>query len=63
MIVSREFRGRGIGRQLMAEIERIGRERNCSYIMFVSGVKRKEAHRFLKRWGMVLMKYRGLRSI
>jgi len=53
---------RGIGRQLMTEIERIDRERNCSYIMFVSSAKRKEAYRFYEALGYGRDEVKGIKK-
>lgn len=51
VIVSDKFRGQGIGRELMAKIESIAEERDCCYIIFVSGSKRTEAHKFYESIG------------
>lgn len=51
VIVSRGARRQGIGKLLMIEMERIARERNCYYIIFVSGAQRKEAHEFYRELG------------
>ena len=51
VIVSKEFRNRGVGRALMERIEEFCVIRNCYYSMFVSGIKRTGAHRFYESIG------------
>lgn len=62
VIVSKNFRGHGIGKKLMLELERIGKERNCYYTMFVSGAQRKEAHKFYKTIGYKLDEVQGFKK-
>jgi len=51
MVVSPEARGSGCGRALMAEAERIARERHCTKLMLLSNAARPEAHAFYARMG------------
>lgn len=51
VIVSDRIRRQGIGKKLMAEIERIAIEKDCAYMILVSGEKRKEAHVFYEKLG------------
>ena len=53
VIVAAPFRGRGVGRRLMAALEAWGAGRECSYAMLVSGAGRTEAHAFYARLGYV----------
>lgn len=46
VIVRSDCRGLGIGKTLVNYIENYARERNCYYIIFVSSINRKEAHKF-----------------
>lgn len=46
----------------MAEIERIAKERNCGYMILVSGDQRKEAHRFYEKLGFGDEKVQGYRK-
>jgi ribosomal protein S18 acetylase RimI-like enzyme len=62
VIVSSRFRGQGIGKKLMLEMEKIGRERNCYYIMFVSGAQRREAHQFYQSLGYQLDVVQGFKK-
>jgi Predicted acetyltransferase len=62
VIVSSEFRGQGIGKKLMLEIEKIGRNKNCYYIMFVSGMQRKAAHQFYQTLGYKLDEVQGFKK-
>ena len=51
VIVTAAYRGKGIGKLLINEIERIGKTRNCYYTMFVSGIHRIDAHKFYQSTG------------
>ena len=51
LIVDRNFRRQGIGRELMTEITKIAKENNCKRIELDSGFHRKEAHRFYEKAG------------
>jgi GNAT superfamily N-acetyltransferase len=62
VIVSKNMRGCGIGKQLMQAIERLGKERNCYYTMFVSGTHRKDAHRFYESLGYRLDEVQGFKK-
>jgi ribosomal protein S18 acetylase RimI-like enzyme len=62
VIVSNNLRGKGIGKKLMTEIEKIGKERNCYYIMFVSGSQRKDAHKFYESLGYKLDEVQGFKK-
>jgi ribosomal protein S18 acetylase RimI-like enzyme len=62
VIVSNQFRGQGIGKRLMLEMEKIGMERNCHYIMFVSGAQRRDAHQFYESLGYKLDVVQGFKK-
>lgn len=62
VIVKSSCRGQGVGRQLMQAIEAIGKERNCYYAMFVSGIHRKEAHKFYESIGYRLDEVQGFKK-
>lgn len=51
VIVKSSRRGKGIGKILMHKLEDIGRERDCYYTMFVSLMRRREAHKFYESVG------------
>lgn len=51
LVVSAEARGTGGGRALLAEAERIARERHCTKLMLLSNVARREAHVFFAHMG------------
>lgn len=44
LVVAASYRRRGLGRRLVEEVLRRGRERNCRYAMLVSGRAREAAH-------------------
>lgn len=46
-----EYQGKGVGRAMVSEIERWGREMDCHYEMLVSGNQRKGAHKFYQTLG------------
>ena len=62
VVVKSAWRGRQIGARLMEEIEKIGRQRECYYTMFVSGGHRKEAHQFYKSVGYDLDLVQGFKK-
>lgn len=51
VVVSSRHRKLGIGRRLMLALEEQARERNCYYIILVSGKQRLEAHRLYESLG------------
>ncbi|TQR45969.1 GNAT family N-acetyltransferase [Paenibacillus popilliae] len=62
VIVSPLVRRQGVGKKLMQEIENMARQRDCYYIIFVSGEQRKEAHQFYERLGFKDEKVEGYRK-
>ncbi|SYX82992.1 GNAT family N-acetyltransferase [Paenibacillus alvei] len=62
VIVSPVVRRQGVGKKLMQEIENMARQRDCYYIIFVSGEQRKEAHQFYERLGFKDEKVEGYRK-
>ncbi|HNX57644.1 MAG TPA: GNAT family N-acetyltransferase [Spirochaetota bacterium] len=62
VIVAEECRGKGIGKTLIEAIEKEGRKRNCSYTMFVSGIKRIGAHAFYESAGYAPDMVRGFKK-
>jgi GNAT superfamily N-acetyltransferase len=62
VIVSHRARRQGIGKKLMLEIERITKERDCYYMIFVSGEQRKEAHEFYEKLGFKEENVEGYRK-
>ena len=51
LVVAEGYRGRGVGRALVGEVERLAREAGCSSIEVTSGDHRPEAHRFYAALG------------
>jgi len=62
VIVSSDYRNKGIGKALLNEIEMIAKKLNCYYIFFVSGDNRKEAHRFYESVGYNNDKVKGFKK-
>ena len=62
VIVSSDYRNKGIGKALLNEIEMIAKKLNCYYIFFVSGDNRKEAHRFYESLGYNNDKVKGFKK-
>ena len=46
-----EYRGQGIGKQLMEHVERFAVEQGAPYVGLASGINRAEAHAFYERIG------------
>lgn len=51
VIVSSALRGRGVGRALLAEVERRALAADCTKLMLLSSRVREEAHAFFRRCG------------
>ncbi|MDF2923451.1 MAG: hypothetical protein K0R57_2365 [Paenibacillaceae bacterium] len=62
VVVDEECRGMGTGAALMHDIERIARKRECTYIMLVSGMKRRQAHKFYEAMGYRLDRVQGFKK-
>lgn len=62
VVVSARARRQGLGRQLMTAMEEKARERNCLYMILVSGERRKEAHIFYDSLGFRDEKVEGYRK-
>lgn len=56
LVVDRHHRGRGIGRQLLAESERWAREQRCGVVRLRSSAGRTAAHRFYEHAGYTNIK-------
>ncbi|OKP85158.1 GNAT family N-acetyltransferase [Paenibacillus sp. P32E] len=62
VVVSSRARRQGLGKKLISALESIAHEKDCYYIMFVSGEKRKEAHVFYESMGYREEKVEGYRK-
>ena len=56
LVVEESWRGRGLGRLLMAEAERWARTTDCAAVTLRSNVVRDGAHAFYRRLGYTLIK-------
>lgn len=54
LVTFAELRGRGVGRALVAELERRAREQGCSRLSVTSAEHRADAHAFYPRCGLPL---------
>jgi ribosomal protein S18 acetylase RimI-like enzyme len=62
VIVDRSYRRKGLGAELMAELERRAVERGCAYIILVTDQDRADAHRFYQSLGYNGEKYKGFKK-
>ena len=62
VIVDRSHRRKGIGAELMVELERRAVERGCAYIILVTDQDRADAHRFYQSLGYNGEKYKGFKK-
>ncbi len=62
VIVSNEHRGKGVGKELMAALEREAKAHRCLYVNIVSGMHRSGAHRFYESVGYPPDAARGFRK-
>jgi GNAT superfamily N-acetyltransferase len=51
LVVDQEYRGCGIGRCLMQQVEQWASERKCDAVLVRSNVKRQQAHTFYQKIG------------
>lgn len=61
-VVAENHQGKGIGRKLLKELERVGKERNCSQIIFITEADRKETVSFYKRVGHNSTSHKGFKK-
>jgi GNAT superfamily N-acetyltransferase len=59
IVVDASARGHGVGRALLAEVERLCLARDCSKVMLLSASERADAHRFFERSGYAGDRKRG----
>ena len=59
LIVAEQHRRSGLGRQLMAHIEGIAREKDCTKLMLLSSSHRHDAHSFFNSMGFEVGKKTG----
>lgn len=62
VVVLETYRGKGVCKNLFYKIEEIARENQCTYIYFVSGAQRKEAHVLYERLGYDAEGAKGFRK-
>lgn len=62
VVVKSDFRGVGVGKELMNYIEDAACKNNCYYIMFVSSMDRKEAHAFYQSLGYSITAVQGFKK-
>ncbi len=63
VVISHKFRGLGLGRKIMNEMEAIAKRKDCYYIIFVSSAYRKDAHKFYESLGYKLDEVQGFRKM
>lgn len=61
-IVAASQRRRGVGRRLLLRVEREALDRGCESIIFVSSMRRPDAHAFYASMGYALDEVRGFRK-
>lgn len=54
LIVAQNYRRQGIGRRLMEHVFTVCRGRQCTRIILLSNDHRKEAHAFMRAWGLTV---------
>lgn len=62
VVVAPDYRGMGIGRQIMQSIENFGRENKCKYVILVSEAKRTDSHKFYDSIGYPSGKEMGFKK-
>lgn len=61
-VIAEKYRGKGVGRQLLKELEKIGKERKCSQIIFITETDRKDTIEFYKKVGFDSTSHRGFKK-
>lgn len=62
VVVDENYRGNGIGKEMLLDLESRAKRQGCSYIILVSGNQRKEAHKFYEALGYGEDKAKGFRK-
>lgn len=57
LVTDERRRSAGVGKALIAYMERIGRERGCDYLALDSGCQRQQAHKFYFREGLPITSF------
>jgi GNAT superfamily N-acetyltransferase len=63
LVTDEAKRSTGVGRALMAYMERVGRERGCDYLALDSGTHRQQAHKFYFREQMPITAFHFSKKI
>jgi len=61
--IHNDHQGKGIGKLLVKEIEKVAKEANCIKIAVASGIQRLEAHEFYRRLGYMEITKRFVRQL
>lgn len=61
-VIAEEYRGKGIGRQLLNELEKIGKEKKCSQIIFITEADRINTVEFYERVGFNSTSHKGFKK-
>lgn len=61
-IVHEDYRARGVGRNLLNELEKIGKENNCSQIIFITETDREETVKFYEKVGFNSESHKGFKK-
>ena len=61
-VVDKTFQGNGIGGELLNELMRIGRQKNCSQIFFITETDRKDTVKFYEKMGFDSISHKGFKK-
>lgn len=62
-VVAENSRGKGIGRKLLTELEKIGTEKGCTQILFITETERKDTVKFYEKLGFSSILHKGFKKI
>ena len=61
-VIDKGNRGKGLGRQLLNELEKAGKEKNCSQIIFITETDREDTVKFYEKMGFDPTSHKGFKK-
>lgn len=61
-VIDKNFRRKGIGQSLLNELEKVGKEKSCSQIIFITETDREDTVRFYENLGFDSISHKGFKK-